>query len=429
MSGGHYFAIGYKIMRFRFVSPSRSLRILAFLVGFCHVLFPVNTASAKTVNVADCSLDSVQDAVDAAAAGDIVVVPSGSCTWNSSLSISKSITLRGAGTENGGTWINYGGNGHTLVYVDGPSSRGRVDISGFRFIGGDSNHWNGNAMQIYGPKGWKGLRVHHNVFEDNYPWTIVAETGTNGLIDNNIFTGRAHGIKTYGDGASDWSTPLVLGTSDFMFIESNMFDYDDFYGATGSPAVDMFGGGRVVFRHNTLRQSYFGTHDKARSGLVSANAYEIYENSFWTDSNKWKGLDITAGTGVLWNNSFQGDWTIAIGAMDYKSFDPRSVRRCDGSDPADQNVPGENGWRCQYQIGTQGEGATAFSYPLYLWSNTINASAARMECTDGCSHLQAGRDYIDNGNSAKPGYTAFRFPHPLADGARQPRAPSDLRVN
>jgi hypothetical protein len=91
---------------------------------------------------------------------------------------------------------------------------------------------------------------------------------------------------------------------------------------------------------------------------------------------------------------------------------------CDGNDPADQNIPGEAGWRCQYQIGTQGEGTTAYSYPLYVWSNYNNANLVGMECTAGCEvngrpHLLEGRDFINNGTTPKPGYTPFTYPHPL----------------
>src|SRR5690606_33261245 len=98
-------------------------------------------------------------------------------------------------------------------------------------------------------------------------------------------------------------------------------------------------------------------------------------------------------------------------------------------DPADQNVPGESGWRCQYQIGSMGEGPTAVGFPLYLWSNTKNGTATGMECTHGCSHVQSGRDFINNGTSPKPGYTPFTFPHPLAGATPQPKPPSDLRVD
>jgi hypothetical protein len=230
----------------------------------------------------------------------------------------------------------------------------------------------------------------------------------------------------YGDGASDWAALLTLGTADFFFVEDNLFDWNDFYGSTGVPSMDMDSGGRQVFRNNVVRYGMWETHDKARSGLVSANAYEIYNNTFYTTTNKWKGLDISAGTGVAWGNTFTGNWTIPIGAMDYKSFDPRSVRLCNGSDPADQNVAGQTGWRCQYQIGSMGEGQSAYGFPLYTWSNTKNGSLVGMTCTDGCNHVQAGRDYINNGTTPKPGYAPFTYPHPLAQGSMP--APGNLRV-
>jgi len=373
----------------------------------------------------------VQAAINSAADGDTVMVPAGTCTWSAAVAITnKTITLQGAGSAPGGTKITYGGAGHTLIAVNPGSKTGKVDISGFWFAGGDANYWNGTAMQLYGPPGWKNLRVHHNVFDGNNPWTIKGGSGTHGLIDHNTFKGSAYGIMLYGDGASDWASPLVLGTADFFFIEDNVFDWNDFHGSTGVPSMDMNSGGRQVFRNNLLKHGMWETHDKARSGLVSANAYEIYNNTFWTDTNKWKGLDISAGTGAVWGNTFTGDWTYPIGGIDYKSFDPRSVRRCDGTDPADQNAPGQSGWRCQYQIGSMGEGPTAYGYPLYTWNNSKNGGLVGMSCTEGCNHLQAGRDYINNGTTPKPGYTPFPYPHPLAQGgsSRTLAPPSNLRI-
>ena len=384
---------------------------------------------AATINASNCSQSAVQNAIDSARNGDTVVVPSGTCTWSRSVSITdKSVTVRGSGSGSGGTRINHGGGDYPLVSINGASDKGKVEVSDFWFFGSSSS-WNGTALQLSGPNGWKNVRIHHNKFEDNYPWTMSVSVSTYGLIDNNVFAGQAFGIKTYGRGKTDWSSQLTLGTDDFFFIESNTFDMDDWYGATGTPAVDMFSGGRVVFRHNTGRNYYFGTHDRARSGLVSANAYEIYNNTSRADSNKWKAADITAGTGVIWGNEFTGDWSFGVGAMDYKTADPRGIPKCNGNDPADQNAPGQSGWRCQYQIGSQGEGANATGYPLYVWNNRTNGAVKGMECTAGCEHVRAGRDFINNGTTPKPGYKAFVYPHPLAgEGASKPRSPANVRV-
>ena len=384
-------------------------------------------AQAATIDASNCSQSSVQSAVDSARDGDIVVVPSGTCTWSKSVSISgKAVTLRGAGFGSGGTRINHGGGDYPLVEINGGADKGKVEVSDFWFFGSSSS-WNGTALQLWGPTGWKNVRIHNNKFEDNYPWTMAVGAETYGLIDNNVFTGQAFGIKTYGRGKADWSSSLTLGTDEFFFIENNTFDMDDWYGATGTPAVDMFEGGRVVFRHNIGRNYYFGTHDRARSGLVSANAYEIYNNTSKAESNKWKAADITAGTGVIWGNEFTGDWSFGVGAMDYKTSDPRSIPKCNGSDSADQNILGEAGWRCQYQIGSQGEGASATGYPLYVWNNRTNGSLRGMECTAGCEHLKAGRDFINNGTTPKPGYKPYTYPHPLAGtSVLKPQAPTNV---
>jgi len=88
--------------------------------------------------------------------------------------------------------------------VSAGSKTGKMDISKFWFSGGSSNWWNGTAMMLYGPDGWKNLRVHHNAFDGNNPWSIKGSSATHGLIDNNVFKGKAYGIMLYGNGKSDW---------------------------------------------------------------------------------------------------------------------------------------------------------------------------------------------------------------------------------
>lgn len=89
------------------------------------------------------------------------------------------------------------------------------------------------------------------------------------------------------------------------------------------------------------------------------------------------------------------------------------------------------GWLCQYQIGSMGEGKSAYSYPLYTWNNAINGSLSGMQCTDGCTHVQSGRDFANNGPTPKPGNTPYTYPHPLAGSGstnQQLLPPNNLRV-
>src|SRR5437773_5444316 len=52
---------------------------------------------AATISAASCSRTDVANAVASAAAGDTVTIPAGTCSWSSTLSITKGITLMGAG--------------------------------------------------------------------------------------------------------------------------------------------------------------------------------------------------------------------------------------------------------------------------------------------------------------------------------------------
>jgi hypothetical protein len=59
-----------------------------------------NVGNTCNVSAATAGLTDVQNAVNAASAGQIVCVPAGTVTWNSSLSITKGIILKATGQVN-----------------------------------------------------------------------------------------------------------------------------------------------------------------------------------------------------------------------------------------------------------------------------------------------------------------------------------------
>src|SRR6266446_6348618 len=63
---------------------------------------------ASTITAASTSRSDVAAAIASAADGDTVQIPAGNSTWSSTLTITKAITLKGAGTNN--TFIRYNGN-------------------------------------------------------------------------------------------------------------------------------------------------------------------------------------------------------------------------------------------------------------------------------------------------------------------------------
>lgn len=382
------------------------------------------------IDAASAALADVQAAVASAVEGDTVQVPPGHVTWDSALTLTKAIILKGSGNginpavdtiiDNGGTPI------HTLIDVTGPASKAYLSISYFRFRFGSESYWNGTAIRLHGPVGWKNARVHHNTFYAVANHNIEVSTGTHSLIDHNNFLGaqgydRPSAIHGLGNGATDWTTPHNFGSADFLFVEDNVFSHETGGGSGGWPmtAFDGVEGGRLVFRYNRAVNASWMTHDKVRNqGGYSFHAWELYGNDV-TNLVPWqyKLWDITAGTGVIFNNTFHhigaGTLQVPISAFDYKTDDPRTFPACDGNDPLDQNVPGETGWRCQYQVGTHNEGANAVSVPAYIWGNTYEGSPVGMVVTGTLSptHIQEGRDFYNG--VVKPGYIPYTYPHPL----------------
>jgi hypothetical protein len=412
---------------------------------------------AATRTAASCSLGNVQSAVNASGDGDTVLVPAGDCTWGDAVYIvNKTVSVKGAGSQAGGTRLVYSGADHAFIQVDAGGKTGFMEISGFFFDKPwlQTMTWQG-LIQVSGPVGWKNFRFHNNRIRSyDRDWHIQAQSQIYALIDHNLFEGQAGAIVTKGRGDTDWTAPLVFGNADWFFIEDNTFSFTP--DGNQYPVNDMQNGGRIVFRNNIVNNAFFQTHDMMRNGYPSGQAYEIYGNTFASTVPLHKAIELNSGTGVVYNNSITGSWNYGIGLRDYKTAGPKvwngtvDVKVCNGSDPVDQNVAGTAGWRCQYQIGTHGFGASAVTVPLYVWGNRCDGEDGG--CSGGTQaafvddlydagfqpssvHLVAGRDYINN--QPKPGYSAFAYPHPLQSGGsgatggsstNAPSAPTNLRI-
>lgn len=372
----------------------------------------------STINAASVAYADVLAAYNAANAGDTVQIPAGSATWTSTLTVTKAVKIRGSGRSAAGTVISPNtGDGPAFSLVT-PAS-GIQSVSNMRFTGGGTTNYNGVCI------GGGGLRsrVHEIDFRiaTNLDWPI-RWNANGGCIDNCLFVGTV-GIWMSGPGYSAWLGDLDLGSEAWLFVEDCTIDCS----AGGyQPFLDNNAGGKFVARYNTLRHAYIETHDRARSGLASGRGLEVYENTFYTDGDMWKGMDITCGSGVIYNNDFietTGTFSQCIGFLDYKTEDNREIPACNGSDPDDSNISGQSGRLCQFQIGVKYDtasipatwGAYALSDPMYLWGNTLNGSTVHPVVSTGGTHVkvQSGRDFFSTASTAKPGYTAHTYPHPL----------------
>lgn len=425
------------------------------------------------ITAASLSLVDVQAACDACADGGAVVLPAGDVTWartadatvighvgaENSLSIwNKSIRLIGAGYTGSGskTIIRHDGvgtestTGHRLVHIYVGTSTQFGEITGIDFICPTGYVFSSGTGFFYiSEVGTHNFRIHHNTFDDfaNYSGVIYTSAGADKcLFDHNIILGVGGGVIVDGVDNSDYITAPTYGTSNFAYIEDNNFNFTNTTATTTKrPCNDVFRGGRIAFRHNTIANGFMQVHDKSRQGTGGGSFWEVSNNTFTCNDASvplWKAIDIGSGTGVCWNNSINGHCYYPVGVLDTRSDTNSSPSiggqtHCTGAGGAvDQNV-GLHGYICEMQVGsaytpsTSVTGSNLTSSPAYFWNNsftgTTYGSAAfwpggvagplvNIYYTDSSGytneHIQKGRDFIENG-SAKPGYTEYTYPHPL----------------
>ena len=410
-------------------------------------------AAAATIQAASCAQIDVQTAVAAASNGDTVALPAcpNGAAWTSMLDVTRGITIQGQGIDitvlldavpkGDGNCAN----SNALIGFDVPAPL-RWRLTGLTIRGkvADANVCAPGHIRIGSTS--KEWRIDHVRLENQQTAGIRVDGNTAGVIDHSEFQAShkvgvvaGHpewGGQMFGDGS--WAEPSQWGTARAVFIEDSTFADD---APLGAGAIDIMDGGRVVFRHNTT-SGFLVTHGTESGGRRrGARTYEIYDNVFTgTRDNFFAAIFLRGGTGVIYNNTFTGDYLNPImvtNMRDDTAFDPWG--KCDGTSPFDQNVPGQGGYACLDQIGRgAGQLITGFSptpkawpnqvlEPLYQWGNTLNGvPGTRIAIGLEAVSILADRDYLDN--MAKPEYAAFTYPHPLTRTTLPPVAPSNLKL-
>ena len=284
------------------------------------LIFACLPAFATDRNAATCAKADVDTAYAAAVDGDRVLLPTCTATtWGSALTISKAIQFLGNGEANtilvnaqfnitvgdGKTWrvSGFSTSGTTGFNVTGWSKAGRMDH--ITFTGGVT--------------GFTANRVF---------WLSPDSGGFNaGLIDHITFTPGDNVLNSIqvhhreGDGGNaSWTRPLNLGGPDAWYVEDSSFRQTPTNtcapGGTSpcynisAPMTDCDGGGRFVFRYNTINTNYFEMHDAIVDGIRGCRKWEIYNNTWTTNSSDYTAsgqyaqLAIRGGTGVVYNNTF-----------------------------------------------------------------------------------------------------------------------------
>ena len=424
-------------------------------------------AQAAQINAATCSKADVTTAVNSAADGDTVRIPAGSCAWTGALSTAKGISIIGAGE--GVTTITGGGFDFTTPSGKGFRASG-MTIKGTAGVG------------VYSSS--KSWRVDHITFDtvtgrpsSRIVWIEpVSGQSSAGVIDHVTFRNpqsiQVHYRGSQADGGNgEWMRPLGLGGSDAVYIEDSTFSHATL--EVSSPVTDCDGGGRLVFRRNTVSNAYFEMHDAIIGGLRGCRRWEVYDNTFTKtyNSGQCTYIGIRGGTGVVFNNTFVNptDCDKGIQIVNYRTYQTggspwgalcrnttgkaclNSLTKGPASCTSDANCGGvagsciaidgpisaPSGYPCRDQIGTTGNSPQT-SQPALFWNNLLDGVPVTTIDVTGGSYVGINRDFCVSAttkpascNGITTTYTPYVYPHPLTSGGgggAPPAAPTNLVV-
>lgn len=209
----------------------RTINILLLSVFILMVAYGLVRADTHTAGGTGCTgntcctVANVQAAIDAAARGDTVSVPAGECTWTAPISITKGITLQGAGSTNTIITINY--HTATTKYAEPchwPLTGSGLSYSTINFKSSDIASDENELFRITGFRFNASTDIDYAVFISviNDQITPLRKV----RIDNNFFYGPP--TKT------SWQYVLYTYGRIYGVFDSNTVD-------AGSPAWDIRG--------------------------------------------------------------------------------------------------------------------------------------------------------------------------------------------
>lgn len=350
------------------------LRIVnASLAGLAlWVLCAAGLKAQTTIAANSCNVGDVQKAVNSASAGDTVTVPAGAagtCVWNSALTVSKGISIIGAGE--GSTIIESAVSTEQFLSVSLPSSSSSFRLSAMTLEPAPGLVAPGSGafpIIITGTCGASGCSTVHldNLLFTGWVNNVSGETnsfddyllGVNdcfGVLDHitgnfashgifmEIGLGSYLGVGTYGD--ESWAQPDDYGSANALYIEDSSFQTTANMDVADS-AFPGNGGGRYVIRHNNLLNFNISNHGTETTGRTrSGRSMEVYDNSF--DCTSGSGgcnvpVAMRGGTSLVYDNTIThsnpGSWNDAVSVSTYRRWAAATPwETCDGQGQWDQN--------------------------------------------------------------------------------------------
>lgn len=334
------------------------------------MLILLSQAESATVKAKSVSLSDVVSAIRLAREGDTVVVPAGTASWSSLLTITKGITLQGATTVTGPS-TNPTANDATIIKDDtrrsGPgvgiikvtlSSGQSFRLSGFTFQAGGSTTYAGGNGAIHllsrdnSPN--VSMRIDHCHFKFLYqPKDIWVSGWVFGVSDHCIHDclprtfsflvwHDTYGGKSQENGNGSWADSPYWGSEKFFFIEDNTINGSGRSQTSGT--IDAKCGARYVARHNAFNNAKPNSHGTQRFPQRGVRAIESYNNILnWTI--KTGGGQLRSGVIIAHDNEWSGAAPrSAMVLTDYRQFNNFTPPGgANGANPWDVNDTEGNG--------------------------------------------------------------------------------------
>jgi hypothetical protein len=416
------------------------------------------------------SAEDTQKAIDAATNGTVIILPDGAFGWHSQVTNSKNTAIHLRAKNIGGTTIKRRFVQGDLIVLNA-SPNGNAEVSGIHFRDpyADSQTNSSFCLDVMQFNGLPVL-IHDCSFVNSsspgFNFTLCIR-GNGGVVwncsfaSNNDTLGGISFVNTTGN-SSVWNQPDSMGAGPDStgvnqgdptgaldtYIENCLFQDMDM------SCTNFDDNSRVVVRSCTLNNATLNSHGQDTS-IWGARHWEVYNNTFnYSTSGKAYGGDsyplnmnewvgIRGGTGVITNNAMDDIPYNKLGIL----MTVFAINRVDA-------IPCQTAYPAAHQTG-QGwsavstaayghpavsrDGTGAVPDPIYIWNNSGTEIKDPLyvgteqftpdECGNGekiGTFLQEGRDYFVN--EARPGWSAYTYPHPLRRNALGPSGSAPLAL-
>lgn len=355
------------------------MKTLFYSFLFCFTYYVA--ASAATLTVPG-TYTTIQDAINAASAGDTVLVDPGTYTENVDF-VGKAITVKSSGGASV-TTIDAGGSGIVVYFGNGEGNDSVLD--GFTVKGGVSG--NGSGIQCNGTS----PTIKNNTITGN---TGAAGLGISCLNGGPIITGNTiHGQDA-----------MVLGGGIYCNNATAVIDNNTLYNNTagGAGGAIYVTGGSVTIKNNLIHDNYSAIHGggvqfASCAGLLVNNM--IYDNE--ADANGG-GLFCDGATTTVMCNTFFGNLAtngggIGVGntsaPLVINSIVWQNTATYDAEIWVDYSTSSITVEYCDVRYGFTGTGNMKLD-PLFADANNKNF------------HLTAGSPCVNRGNNTGAPVTDF----------------------